>query len=414
MLKFIPFLGDDAEDSKKEVARKRLLKELDEAYSGRRAGSSRESERASELRAYMDGWLEELNIDLDQTKLIYHFLGKGGNDFGLNRRDKKYLLQGHGGQLSQRDSEVAKRFVRAFEQVFRFPLKDVILPNEIVKEMVEVGKRKVEAQPGPNESPVERLGTYTALTCLICQVLSCQTHGDYALQPLGDDFGSDAGDLQNQERPREDYKYIQQPLIMGYEDILRKHDVRQASQAPTEAEPPDVKHRPCGDDCYLKVNAQGLSYEWPKSDIETLNNMLISMTSEKHRSCDIAYFMDRPCWQVQANILKAEPRIPDIGGPWPKVRRPDWYDNVRKVLKHDLDEMTTAHLHQEGGQANPVSDDKFIIMTYSLETRTDGSSVPMLAPVIVAANAIGIIFYVPTFVVARMTVLDDSQVVPVP
>ncbi|KAH8816363.1 hypothetical protein F5884DRAFT_219357 [Xylogone sp. PMI_703] len=355
MLKFIPFLGDDAEDVKKDSARKRLLKELDEAYSGRRAGSSRDSERATELRAYMDAWLEQLDIGLDQTKLVHHFLGKGGNDFGLNRRDKKYLLQAHGGQLTQPDSEVARRFVRAFEKVFQFPLKDVILPNEIVKEMVEVGKRRAEAQSAVNEAPVERLGTYTALTCLICQVLSCQTHGDYALQPLGDDLSSDAGELQNQERPREDYKYIQQPLIMGYEDILRKHDVRQANKDPAEVEPQTVKHRPCGDECYLKVDPRDTSYEWPNSDIETLNNILISMTSEKHRACDIAFFMDRPCWQVQAYILKTEPRVLNIGGPWARVRRPDWYDNIRKVLKHDLDEMTTAHLHQEGGQANPCA-----------------------------------------------------------
>jgi ssRNA-specific RNase YbeY (16S rRNA maturation enzyme) len=53
---------------------KRLVTELEEAYTAKRSESSREYERASQIRSYLDSWLERLNIRCDQEVLIQYIL----------------------------------------------------------------------------------------------------------------------------------------------------------------------------------------------------------------------------------------------------------------------------------------------------------------------------------------------------
>jgi len=52
---------------------------------------------------------------------------------------------------------------------------------------------------------------------------------------------------------------------------------------------------------------------------------------------------------------KVEPEVLPRDSPLRRSKAIDWYDNKRKVLRGDWQELTTAHLHQERIQANPVS-----------------------------------------------------------
>ena len=76
-LKYLPYLGEI--DSKKEANFKRLIKDLEEAYSAKRGESSRESDRASRIRSYLDTWLEDLDIGCNEQTLVQYILSQESN-----------------------------------------------------------------------------------------------------------------------------------------------------------------------------------------------------------------------------------------------------------------------------------------------------------------------------------------------
>jgi hypothetical protein len=371
-LKFIPFLADSVGDVKNSFHRK-LVKELDEAYSAKRSGSPERSEWTSKIRAYLDDWLEELDLGCDQPSLIRYILEEDSDDLQKSHKDMRILRKAFGGPLELGLMEMAKIFSEAFLNVFEVPLKDVILPDERLKEMLEsaqksnsdgsLGRSQSESprsQTNGAEHTDERLGTFTNLTCLICGAVCCQTHGDYNSLKVPNSDDSEINEFG--EKPPDDYNYTHQPLGMHYNEILRKQDNRLSKTEPesdvlisSSVEPP------CSDECYHKFDYHGKTGEWKREDIAAVKSFLISMRPKGVRPCYISFLLNLPCWQVHCKmeeIKNSGPKTLPEQTPLGSLGRSkaiDWYDNKRKTLKSDWQELTTAHLHQERIQANPVS-----------------------------------------------------------
>jgi hypothetical protein len=359
-LKFIPFLGDAlGQGAAKKDNFRRLLKELEEAYSAKRSESSRETERASDIRAHLDIWLKELKVNCNQQDLTQYILSNddSGEELLLKTLDRKAILKSFGQSLPHNVHKSAGVFCQAFQNVFGIPLHDVILPSERVKELVESARKTVTRTPEkPTYSPAERLETYINLTCMLCGAVDCPTHGDYQQFPIN--RSDDEDDEESDEREPE-YSYQRQALVLDYEAMIRKYNLRRNISPEPDHEERTKNIVPCSDECWMVVDYSEREYEWFPNEINTLPQMLISLTDRDRRSCNIAFSMDRPCWQVHGEIAAYEEEHPDtpkeIEESTARAKAPNWYDNRRKVLKGDWQEMTSAHLHQERAQANPVS-----------------------------------------------------------
>lgn len=363
-LKFIPFLGDLlGQGAKKQEGHKRLLKELEEAYSATRISSSRETERASSLRSHLDIWLKELKVDCNQQDLMQYILNDDGScaELRLKPRDRKALLASFGEPLQPKVHEAAKMVCEAFQNVFAIPLHDVILPTERVKEMTEaVGKPVSKTPEKPSNAPADRLETYTTLTCMLCGAIDCPTHGDYQQEEIKRSEDEDSEDGREANKRDVECVYYRQPLILEYGAMIRRYEIRRSKKEAEAEEEKRIKHKPpCSDECYRLVDYFDREYEWHQNEIDALPQMLLSLTNKDRRSCTIAFAMDRPCWQVHSEIAAYEADHPytpmEIPESTARAKAPNWYDNKRKVLKGDWQDLTTAHLHQERAQANPVS-----------------------------------------------------------
>jgi hypothetical protein len=353
-LKYIPYMGD-AEASKKKNAR--LITELEAAYTPKASPSSRDSEWSSLIRAYLDTCLEELDLGIDQDKLIQYLLENSTEDLGTNSEEAQTILDSYGSQLGDQEKGIAKSFCQSFLKFYRHSLKNILLPEERKKELAERVRKANREKKTPTKSQIgeeiannsdtpspERLGTYTSLTCLICGAVSCQTHGDSG----------------REEKDPGYYQYFHQPLVTTYQDILRKQDARVAavassSPAALECETElEEDHQDCSKECYRSYRYDGLEYSLDVPDISKIESMVISLRDEKRRPCTISFFLNIPCWQVHCEIQQTEPRSVE---PPPMGRRKvlDWYNNQKKTLRPGWEEHTKAHLHQERTQASPVS-----------------------------------------------------------
>ena len=359
-LKFIPFLGDVDRSTKGAAKFKRLVTELEEAYTAKRSESSRESERAYQIRSYLDSWLENLRIGCDQLDLVHNTLIEDEEDeeLGLSATERRLLLKSFKNPLTDDLKEIMNVFGQAFENVFNLALNDVILPGNLLNEMVEAALKEnrkcVEKPPEIGD----RLSTYATLTCLICGAIDCQTHGDYASIPVRP--GGDSDDEES-EGNEPQYQFDHTRVVMGYEDMFRRHTNRKAKETlSSPSSPMRTKQQcPCGDDCYLAVQDPDVSQAWKPENDEAIEKMIVNLKNKNTRSCIISYTLELPCWQVHRKLeLLEEDLAAEDEAEEPlraRTRRPEWYDNKKKILKSDWMDMTSAHLHQERTQANPVS-----------------------------------------------------------
>lgn len=350
-LRYIPYMGE-AESSKKKNAR--LLDELKAAYNPKATSSGRESEWGYQIRAYLTEYLEELDLPLTQDILVQYLLDQGDQSSGRNTKDIQTILGQYDEPLEPSKKQFAKAFSEAFQRIHKYTLRETLLPDDRLKEMAEQLKRPIDdrltktppkGQTGLGnvniddstaELTFDRLGTYTTLTCLICGAMSCPTHGDSVRDESAPGY----------------HQYIHQPLVTSYQDILRKQDAQSASKT----KPLDFgveEETPCGPECHLIGSPESFEYDMPSDVFEKIEGMVISLRDKKRRSCTIAYFVERPCWQVHLEIQQMEPRTLDLLPPG-RTKQPDWYNNQKKTLKWDWQDLTTAHLHQERCQANPV------------------------------------------------------------
>jgi hypothetical protein len=336
---------------------KRLLQELEALYSPKRSGSSQESEKAKILNGYLDEWLNKLQGSLGRETMVRYILEEDSGNLGIDPRELKQLRKYFGGTLPQQIKSKAEMLCHAFEKIFEISLERVILPDERLKEMLESPSPRAQesrgSQANENGPSSERLGTFANLICMICGAIRCQTHGHY-LKEQEEIIYSDESDEENSSNePLVKNIYLHQPLGMRYNDLLRKQDARNYQQL-DQPEFLDTTKKPCSSDCYLRDGHHDTEFEWSADDKATVRSMLVSIPSYTQRPCCISFFLNLPCWQVDCEIKRAGPRdIPEqpvVG----RTKKPDWYDNKRKVLKSDWMDQTSAHLHQERYQANPV------------------------------------------------------------
>ncbi|KAE9366847.1 hypothetical protein N431DRAFT_351183 [Stipitochalara longipes BDJ] len=362
-LKFIPFLGDylGQGTAKKQEGHKRLLKELEEAYSATRISSSRETERASSLGSHLDTWLKELKVACNKQDLTQYILEDDDScaELRLKPRDRKALLSSFGESLPPNVHEAAELFSEAFHNVFSIPLHYVILSGERLREMTEAAGKPVSKTPEkPSNTPADRLGTYTTLTCMICGAVDCPTHGDYQQEEIKRSEDEDSDDSGATEKKDVECVYFRQPLALEYDAMIRRYEIRRSTKT-AEVDPGvTIKHKtPCSDACYTLIDYSDREYEWHQDEIDILPQMLLSLTNKDRRSCSIAFALDRPCWQVHSEIAAYESEHPYVPRAIPestiRAKAPNWYDNKKRVLKGDWQDLTTAHLHQERAQANP-------------------------------------------------------------
>lgn len=345
-LKFIPFLGE----SRNEANFKKLVRELEQVYSPRSSETSRESEENARIRQYLPTWLEELQLGCDLNTLKHYLLQQDeeSGGLGMEPRNQRLLRESFGEPLGREARDVARKVCEAFDEVFGIHIQDVVLPASLLKEMIEASRNEIaKRKPGP---VANRLGTYADLTCLICAAIDCPTHGDFHHEAVD---SSDVEDDGNERLP--EMKYEPKPLNLNYEDTIRRY----RSRVKKDIEPlPEGRTKSCSDECYMATDFSELDYEFDEEHLAILPQMITTYRHPNYRSCYIAFALDIPCWTVYAEIQRYESEnheeeIEDI--PPGRAKKPEWYDNKKKTIRGDLNEMTIAHLHQERGQAVAVS-----------------------------------------------------------
>jgi len=347
----MPYLGEDHSTQGKRIL-KRTKEDLETAFAGKVPKDSRELERQILIRGYLDTWLEELKLGISVDGLTQYILAEDNWDIDIKLRDIQTLKKDDDYSNTW---DMCKRFAEAFHEVFRYRLKDVILGERRVKELIELAKsmreeaKKAQASM-PKDTMAERLSTFTDWTCLICGALYCQTHGDWHDEIIEHSDDSES-DVDQPQRPR--YLPIHRQLVMGYNDILRKHATRNANSQ-LEEEAALQFTQPCSNQCYCVIDPKTQDkYELSQESRIGIESMLISLASPKKRSCTIAFSLNLPCWPVDVYIGGLEPRK---GSPpnLTKTKKPDWYDNKKKTLKDHWQDHTDAHLHQRRVQAQAV------------------------------------------------------------
>ncbi|KAG4427464.1 hypothetical protein IFR05_017052, partial [Cadophora sp. M221] len=341
-LKFIPFLGE----SRNDANFKKLVRELEQVYSPQSSETSRESEENARIRQYLPTWLEELQLGCDLNTLKHYLLQQDdeSGELAMEPRNQRLLLESFGEPLDHRARAVASRVCEAFNEVFDIQIQDVVLPPSLLKEMVESLRNEI-AKKKP--SPVaNRVGTYADLTCLICAVIDCPTHGDFHYEAVDSSDGEDNG---NERLP--ETKYEPKLLSLNFEDTIRRHRNRVKKDIESL---PEGKTKSCSDECYMATDFSELDYKFDEEHLAILPQMIETYRHPNYRSCYIAFALDIPCWTVYAEIQRYksenhEEKAKDI--PTGRAKKPEWYDNIKKNIRGDLNEITIAHLHQERGQA---------------------------------------------------------------
>jgi hypothetical protein len=402
----------------KKAAWAKLVREMETAHTEKKAESGRSSEQLAQLREYLNAWLQELDLNIDHKHLILYFLDHDDINIEMEVKEKKMLRNIFDSPLSKDMIQLCGRFSQAFDRVFRHSLKDVIFKDEKLKEMADSSnmskKPNISSPKTSKDIPMmstdqslepspERLGTYASLLCLICGAMWCQTHGDYKFD--GDD--GDNSDTTNSEGiSNVDYSYNFRPVIMRYEDLLRKQDVRFSKMVP-ELDLAQSQEPPCSDQCYLAYDYSDTGYQLKPDDLSKIRGMAITLRDKKRRPCDIGFILNIPCWQVENEISLSEPREIDVASPGGRSKRPEWYDNKRKVLKDYWNEATKAHLHQELGQANPVGFHSYLLIV------SNRYSVLTMGHVLAPVHVIITMSFAKIYVAVQTTVLVDGQDAPV-
>jgi len=288
---------------------------------------------------------EKLQLGFDLQALKHYLLlqNEESGELGIEPRKRRLLLDSFREPLDYSTKEAASRFCDAFDTVFDIATQDVVLPASLLKEMIEtVIADKKKRGPVSN-----RIGTYADLTCLICAVIDCPTHGDFVHERID---SSDVDDDGHGGPP--EMKYDPRPLNLSYEDTLRRYE----SRVKVDIEPlPQSRKESCSDECYMATDFSDLEYEFDEEHLAVLPQLISTYRHPNYRSCYIAYALNIPCWTVWAEIQRYESEHPKKQLEEPlcgRAKKPDWYDNKKKALKSgDLKEYTDVHDHEKRKQA---------------------------------------------------------------
>ncbi|KAH6672436.1 hypothetical protein B0J14DRAFT_483403, partial [Halenospora varia] len=356
-LRFIPYLGDD---NGSPETRKKLEKEMAQVYGKDNQVSARDTEKLTSLRDHLGQWLQDLDIGCTQKDLERFVLEDNDEcmHFEIKQRDRKKVLNSYRNPLEPDVREMAMRFSNAFWNVFGIALGAVLLPPARIKELLESrrkpsGRRSLE---NPESALTDDLGTFATLVCLICSAIDCTTHGEHTWEPppeSDNDLSDDEVETENRENNLQTQRRI---VIPTSDDLIRNYEERLFFEGyeldEMVLDPKDA----CSSHCYAVNDTQRHDYNWDKKDLNDLAQMLIGFTEHDLLPCDLSVPLERPCWQVYREIKacrSAHPREAPDQSSTARARRPDWYDNRKKTLKGDWQNMTSAHLQHQRYQTNP-------------------------------------------------------------
>lgn len=376
-LKYIPYMGDQPKDSKHD----QLMQELRDQYVTGRNEDIQDFERATKLRAWLASWLESLDIGLDQQKLKHYVLSLPGIDEKLRIKDSELdMIRKYSSySLDTQTKAMARIFYQAFHDVFEIRLEKVVLPKDQLKELMDKASTK-RIGPSPQKLSSDgfnRLGTYVELTCFICGVVDCPTHGEFEDKNLSDQGSDDNQEeessrisisqrLKAPEKKHEQFNQRQHSdLALPYSDTLARY----LSQKHTRPEEQPLKDSgPCSEECYMVNQYSERVYQLDRAAIAVIPDMLITLTDPKYQSCHIAFSLGVPCWQIHAEVIKYLKSAPSdshaTSVPTGRTRRPDWYDNKKRTLTGNWKDMTDVHLHQKRFNSIAVRFFLFLFLFY--------------------------------------------------
>lgn len=345
----------EAETSKQnKAAHTKFAGEIDGAFIKKQRQADR-AEQSAQILPYLQRWLADLDLGIGHKELIQYYLEHRDGDIPIIKlRQREALRRSFESPSDKSIVQACSEFSAIFDKVFSISLIEVIFYDEKLKDLTQISKiYKKQSSCSPKaskdvtmtgtgqdtEASSNRLDTYADLMCLICGAIQCQTHGE---NKSDDESDKDGG---NEHAP----------IIMLYKDLQRKQDVRISATVPEfKLAQQQEQDTPCSTQCHLSYDYSNLEYEISPDDLAKIEGMTVTLHNKKHRSCDISFILGLPCWQVANEISQIEPRSIEIPVAVGRQKRPDWYDNKRKVLKDHWQDATKAHLHQEQNQFYPV------------------------------------------------------------
>ncbi|CAG8975596.1 hypothetical protein HYALB_00006803 [Hymenoscyphus albidus] len=324
-----------------------------------------QAEYKKRLYGNIQFWLEEGKIKCTQEHLEKYLIAQ---DTGFQNKFVERNGTLYDAKLCIDAYQVARRFTNAFDKVFeakqllyakkgkkgkngmnlneplKLNLQDVLLSKGRQDELLELensskpGRTSLDNHQQAPQTPMSAVETYTTLTCLICGVIECQTHGEFT--------EDEAGYLTKPER-----------ITIQPDDLLRKHIERQEKLG---SDRNDANQSPCSSDCYLVVGAGTTPFRaLTEAEINDISLLLISVGRLTDRCCYIAFGLGLPCSRVfqeidrqerEKKIIPPQPKLSEAGIRAAKIA---WYDNKRKVLDPDWKEMTCTHIQEKRTQAVP-------------------------------------------------------------
>jgi len=359
ILRYLPYLAEANSSQTKED----VLRELYGAYSEKHNKCGRAFEKQELLRGYLDTWLKDIDHGIDETRLVQYIMTLDNWDVDMKRKYIDALQADNPANLKS-----CQHFAIAFQEVFQHRLADVVLGRKgTIDKLVEEAKQMLQKSKqskgsdmasnnnmnGTSGSGVVKRDPYNSSSCLICGTFYCLTHGDYKEEDI---VPSDDSDADTDKPGKVETESSLKPVVLGYDDLHRKHNIRTATLQQGKSEPSSVAAEPCSGECYLVHDWIKLrTFELTAEQHATIQTMLYSLADSVNRPCSISYLLDLPCWQVDNQIrTKITHRNFKLPQNHIRTKKLDWYDNKKKILKRSYSEETLAHHHEKRVQVHPV------------------------------------------------------------
>ncbi|KAM7206620.1 hypothetical protein V8F33_000263 [Rhypophila sp. PSN 637] len=358
MLNFVPHLRDVDPNSAEEKKYNKWLMELEslDSQSGfktkdrpQRVGRRPREEYSKILALYLDRWLKELNIDsCSVSTLIKFVMSRPSSDDAITPQQKSEILDMYPeSTLSPQETRAAEMFLEAYDRVFADPnkgtravnLRDVLMLNKSVETIVDTKRAKDTPSSQKQESKTllkrvdEKVGSYSALGCLICFSHDCE-HGELTPENQRGPFSTD--------------------MAGGFSIALKNKWLAQieAERDPLTKIQKKPLHAPCKNQCYRSYDVGNPSHPvkpWDEDEISTLEQVFAALgRSPTHQpQCFVAAALGRKCWEVYRKLKELDLKLPELDVPLekPKVKTVSFYDRRKKQLFGDWENQIVSHEH---------------------------------------------------------------------
>ncbi|KAM7208093.1 hypothetical protein V8F20_001639 [Naviculisporaceae sp. PSN 640] len=370
MLNFVPHLRDVDPNSADEKKYNKWLMELEslDSQSGfktkdrsmRVARRSRD-EFARVLAVYLERWLKELNIDGCSVPTLIRFMASHSrSDDAITPQQKSDIFDTYATEnpLTPQEIRGAEIFTEAFDRVFdvdlakrsrTVSLRDVLMLNKSIEAIVDIKRAKdtPSSQKHQHKTLLERVeekvGSYSALQCLICFSNDCE-HGELTPENQRGAFCLD--------------------MAGGFQLKLKEKWVAQveAARDPVVKAQKKMVHAPCKNQCYRNYDVGNDSHPiepWTESEISTLEQIFAALghSPTLKPQCFVAAMLGRKCWEVYRKLKELDLKLPDIDVPYekPKAKPVSWYDRKKKQLIGDWESNVVSHDFSNRNIVEPCS-----------------------------------------------------------